>query len=86
MKKTKMIKKRCSFKKKKTPRGKTPRGPRPVGPHAGWRVKKSSCWAPKSAAGPHFFFSPLASRPSIRWLIRSPELWINWSMDWYSTG
>ena len=25
-------------------------------------------------------------RPSIRWLIRSPELWINWSMDWYSTG
>ena len=32
------------------------------------------------------YFFPCPSRAAKLWLIRSSELWISWSMDWYRTG
>ena len=42
-------------------------------------------WRPTRMQEKDYFF-PCPSRAAKLWLIRSPELWMSWSMDWYRTG
>ena len=53
-------------------------------------AKTSRSGAPRSSRPTRMqekdYFFPCPSRAAKLWLIRSPELWMSWSMDWYRTG
>ena len=53
-------------------------------------AKTSRSGAPRSSRPTRMqekdYFFPCPSRAAKLWLIRSPELWMSWSMDWYKTG
>ena len=66
--------------------GKVPRRPQAAkSPAKTSRSGAPRSWRPTRMQEKDYFF-PCPSRTAKLWLIRSPELWMSWSMDWYRTG